>query len=314
VSIRSPKGVSGIVRNISRMKQKAIASSGGCAEVQAEVASADIFRILEKHNEDRGGLISVLEEIQAEYGYLPAEALRIVSDRTRRSLVDVYGVATFYRSFSLKPRGKHLVCACLGTACHVRGAPKIVEELEYQLGIVSGETTADKEFTLETVNCLGACALGPVVVIDGHYFSKVRKFKISQLLDEARRGFDKVDIGKDKRIFPVEVSCPRCNRSLMDETFAIDGYPSIKVSVCFDHEDGVLRLSCLYGSYNFSTELDIPADAVVKFNCPHCRGQLPSASYCSTCEAPMVPMLVRGGGIVQICSRRGCRNHMLDLA
>ena len=115
------------------MKQKAIAPSGGCAEVQDKVDSAHIFRILEKYNENRGGLISVLEEIQAEYGYLPEEALRIVSDRTQRSLVDVYGVATFYRSFSLKPRGKHLVCACQGTACHVRGAPKIVEELEHQL-------------------------------------------------------------------------------------------------------------------------------------------------------------------------------------
>ena len=314
MSIRGLKVGSGIVRSTSKMKQEAPPSSDSHIEVQDEVDSANILRVIEKHNKDRGGLIAILEEIQAEHGYLPEKALRIVSDSTRRSLVDVYGVATFYRSFSLKPRGKHLVCACLGTACHVRGAPRIVEELEQQLGIEAGETTADKEFTLETVNCLGACALGPVVVIDGRYFSKVRKFKIGQLLDEARKGFDKGEIGKDKRIFPIEVSCPRCNRSLMDETFAIDGYPSIKVSVCFDHEDGVLRLSCLYGSYNFSTELDIPGGAVVKFNCPHCRVQLPSASYCSTCEAPMAPMLVRGGGIVQICSRRGCRNHMLDLA
>jgi NADH:ubiquinone oxidoreductase subunit E len=295
------------------MKQKAIASSGRCAEVQDEVDSANIFRILEKHNEDRGGLISVLEEIQAEYGYLPEEALRIVSDRTRRSLVDVYGVATFYRSFSLKPRGKHLVCACLGTACHVRGAPRIVEELVQQLGIEAGQTTADKEFTLETVNCLGACALGPVVVIDGHYFSKVRKFKISQLLDEARRGFDKVELGKDKRIFPIEVSCPHCNRTLIDESFVIDGHPSIKLRISFDHEHGWLRLSCLYGSYNFSTELDVPEHTVVEFNCPHCRAQLPSTSDCSVCGAPMVPMLVDGGGLVQICSRRGCRHHMLDI-
>jgi len=294
------------------MKQKAFASSRD-HEVWEDVDATNILKILEKHNEDRGGLVAILEEIQAEYGYLPEKAIRIVSDRTQRSLVDVYGAATFYRSFSLKPRGKHLICACLGTACHVRGAPRVAEELERQLGIKAGETTADKEFTLETVNCLGACALGPVVVIDGHYFSKVRKSKISQLLDEARNGFAGVEIGKDTRIFPIEVSCPHCNRSLMDETFAIDGYPSIKVSVSFDHEDGWLRLSCLYGSQNFSTELDIPGDAVVKFSCPHCLVQLLSASYCSTCEAPMVPMLVSGGGIVQICSRRGCRNHMLDV-
>ena len=272
-----------------------------------------IAKIIDKHSEDRGGLIAILEEIQAECSYLPEEAMRIVSEQTGRSLVDVYGVATFYRSFSLKPRGRHLVCACLGTACHVRGAPRVVRELEQQLGIGAGETTDDREFTLETVNCLGACALGPVVVIDGHYFSQVRESRISQLLEEARKGFDKTDIGKDERIFPIDVNCPHCNHSLMDETFAIDGYPSIKLSVLFDHEDDWLRLSCLYGSYNVSTELDVPVDAVVGFYCPHCRVQLPSTSECSVCGAPMAPMLVRGGGIVRICSRRGCRNHMLDM-
>jgi len=295
------------------MKRPNDTSSTDTCDALEYVDSKSILEILEKHNEDRGGLIAILEEIQAAYGYLPEKALRLVSDGTQRSLVDVYGVATFYRSFSLKPRGRHLVCACVGTACHVRGAPRIVEELENQLGIKAGETTGDKEFTLETVNCLGACALGPVVVIDGHYFSKVRKFRINQLLDEARTGFDKTEIGKEKRIFPMDVSCPHCNRSLMDETFPIDGYPSIKVTISFDHKDGWLRLSCMYGSYNVSTELDVPVDAVAEFRCPHCRVQLPSTSDCSLCGAPMAPMLVRGGGIVQICSRRGCRNHMLDL-
>ncbi len=295
------------------MQQKAISAGGDHVEAEEDVDSARILRIVEKHNGDRGGLIAILEDIQTVHGYLPEKALRIVSDRTQRHLVDVYGVATFYRSFSLKPRGKHLVCACLGTACHVRGAPRIVEELKAQLGIRPAETTADKEFTLETVNCLGACALGPVVVIDGHYFSKVRKSRISGLLDQARTGFGTTEIGKDKRIFPIEVSCPHCNRSLMDETLAIDGYPSIRVTISFNHEDGWLRLSCLYGSYHVSTELNVPTDTVVKFHCPHCRVELSSTSDCSMCRAPMVPMLVYGGGIVQICSRRGCTNHLLDL-
>jgi NADH-quinone oxidoreductase subunit E len=272
-----------------------------------------ILKILEKHNETRGGLIAVLDAIQAECSYLPEKAIRIVSEKTGRSLVDVYGVATFYRSFSLKPRGRHLVYACLGTACHVRGAPRIVQALEQQLGIKAGETTGDREFTLETVNCLGACALGPVVVIDGHYFSQVRESRISQLLDEARGGFDKTEIGKDKRIFPIDVSCPHCNHSLIDESFAIDGHPSIKVSVSFDHKKGWLRLSSLYGSYNLSSELEVPLGSVVSFICPHCSVEIPSTSSCSTCGAPIVPMLVDGGGIVQICSRCGCRNHMLDL-
>jgi len=289
-----------------------VASNSG-AQAQEEVDSKDILMILEKHTKDRGGLIAVLEEIQTEYGYLPEKALRMVGDTTGRSLVDIYGVATFYRSFSLKPRGKHLICACLGTACHVRGAPRVVEEFERQLGIEAGQTTADNEFTLETVNCLGACALGPVVVIDGHYFSKVRKSRVSQLLEQALKGFDKLEIGKDERIFPIEVSCPHCNHSLKDETFEIDGYPSIRVTISSDHKQGWLSLSCLYGSYNFASEFDVSTGSVVSFVCPHCGVEFPSTSDCSMCAAPMVPMLVDGGGIVQICSRRGCRNHMLDL-
>ena len=295
------------------MKQARVALNKDNSDALENVDSERILKILEKHNEDRGGLIAVLEEIQAECSYLPEKALRIVSERTGRSLVDVYGIATFYRSFSLKPRGRHLVCACLGTACHVRGAPRIVQELEQQLGIKTGETTPDREFTLETVNCLGACALGPVVVIDGHYFSKVRKSGVSQLLDDALKGFGKLQIGEDKRIFPINVSCPRCNHSLKDETFAIDGYPSIRVTISSDHKQGWLRLSCLYGSYNLVSEFDVSTGSAVSFLCPHCGVEFPSTSDCSVCGAAMVPMLVDGGGIVQICSRRGCKNRMLDL-
>ena len=275
--------------------------------------STDTSSILKKHTEDKGRLIAVLEEIQAEHGYLTEESLRIVSSEIGRPLVDVYGVATFYRSFSLKPRGKHLIYACLGTACHVRGAPRVVEELERQLGIKAGDTTEDKEFTLETVNCLGACALGPVVVIDGHYFSKVRKSKVSQLLADARNGHGKLQIEKDKRIFPINVNCAHCNRSLKDETFSIDGQPSIQITISSNQKQGWLRLSCLYGSYNFACEFEVSIGSVVSFICPHCGVEFPSTLDCSVCDAPMLPMLVEGGGIVQICSRRGCKNHMLDL-
>jgi len=152
-----------------------------------------VLAILDKHAEDGHGLIAILEEIQRRYGYLPEKALRTVGERTGRSLVDIYGVATFYRSFSLQPRGKHLISACLGTACHVRGAARIVEALERQLGIKTGETTPDKEFTLETVNCLGACALGPVVVIDGHYFSNVDTAGVNRILEKARAGLPQVE-------------------------------------------------------------------------------------------------------------------------
>ena len=272
-----------------------------------------ILQILEKHSQDDKGLIAILEDVQAKYGFLPEDALKLVAAKTGRSLVDIYGVATFYRYFSLKPRGKHLVSACLGTACHVRGAPVVVNEIEHQLGIKAGCTTPDNLFTLETVNCLGACALGPVVVVDGHYFSKVRKSRIRNILDKAVEGFDKVDMKQDKRFFPVEVSCPRCNHSLMDATYAIDGYPSIRVTAAFNNKHGWLRLSSLYGSYNVFSEYEVSPDTVVNFFCPYCHAELVGPNSCPMCGAAMVPMIVRGGGMVQICSRSGCKSHMLDL-
>ncbi|OQX92134.1 MAG: hypothetical protein B6D58_04540 [candidate division Zixibacteria bacterium 4484_95] len=260
------------------------------------------------------GLISILEDIQARYGYLPEGSLRVVAEKTNRSLVDIYGVATFYRAFSLKPRGKHLISVCLGTACHVRGAPAIAEEFQQQLGIRAGETTSDKEFTLETVNCLGACALGPIVVADGHYFSSVKASMVNSIIEKTLAGLDKVEIKTDQRVFPVEVSCSRCNHSLMDTRHLIDGYPSIRVTVSFNHKHGWLALSSLYGSDNVDSEYPIPLDTIVNFFCPHCHTELIGSSDCAECGAPMIPMIVRGGGVVQICSRRGCKGHMLDLS
>ena len=273
-----------------------------------------IHQIVESHQNDQGGLISILEEIQARFSYLPEEALKIVAQKTGRSLVDIYGVATFYRSFSLKPRGKHLISVCLGTACHVRGGPGVADEFKRQLGIKAGETTPDKEITLETVNCLGACALGPVVVVDGHYFPNTSSRDVKEIIHKATIGIDQVDIQTDQRIFPVEVSCPRCNHNLMDKTYYIDGYPSIRVTVSSEDKHGWLRLSCLYGSFAVDQEYDIPAGAVINFFCPHCHAELVGASKCDRCEAPMVPMYVQGGGMIQICSRRGCKGHMLDLS
>jgi len=150
------------------------------------VSQEVIERIADRHRGSRGAVIAALEDIQAEYGYLPEEALRAVSAKLGRPLVDIYGVATFYRAFSLKPRGRHLICACLGTACHVRGAPAVAEELERQLRIKAGGTTPDGEFTLETVNCLGACALGPIVAVDGEFFPNANPAKVRQILAKAR--------------------------------------------------------------------------------------------------------------------------------
>jgi len=274
---------------------------------------SDISEIIDKHKGDRHGTIVILESIQAKYGYLPRSALVEVAKATGSSLVDIYGVATFYRAFSLKPRGKHLVSACLGTACHVKGGPGIVAELKNQLKISPGQTTPDNEFTLETVNCLGACAIGPVVVVDGHYFPKVRPTQVKDILQRARRGLDFVEIDKDKSIFPIEVSCARCNHSLMDADHPIDGHPSVRVIFSFGQKHGWLALSSLYGSYNIESQYEIPENTMVNFFCPHCNAELLGGASCSVCGAPMVPMIVRGGGMVQICSRKGCRTHMLDL-
>jgi len=147
--------------------------------------SVDLERvddIVEKYENQRRHLIAILQEVQKEQNYLPREALFHLSMRLKIPFNEVYHVATFYRSFSLVPRGEHLIQVCMGTACHVRGAPRILERIERSLGVESGRTTTDYKFTLETVNCLGACALGPLMVIDGKYFGKMTASKVDEVL------------------------------------------------------------------------------------------------------------------------------------
>jgi NADH-quinone oxidoreductase subunit E len=127
-------------------------------------------------------LIAVLEEIQARYRYLPREALMLVGDGLGLPLSQVYSVATFYNAFSMMPRGRHNVCVCVGTACHVRGAKPVLNRLEELLHVKPGETTPDWNYSLETVNCLGACALGPIVVVDGKYSGQMVAGDVDKLL------------------------------------------------------------------------------------------------------------------------------------
>ncbi len=143
-----------------------------------------VEKILEKYDHERGLLVSILQDVQVEFNYLPKDILVMVSRELKVPLTQVYSVATFFKAFSLKPRGRHLVHVCLGTACHVRGAPKVADKLELELGIKAGETTADKKFTLERVNCIGACALGPMVVIDGQYSGEMTIEKVKPLLEK----------------------------------------------------------------------------------------------------------------------------------
>ncbi|MHC5033698.1 MAG: NADH-quinone oxidoreductase subunit NuoE family protein, partial [Planctomycetota bacterium] len=121
---------------------------------------------------------------QTELDYLPREALQAVSDRLGIPLAEVLRVATFYAAFSLEPRGEHLITVCMGTACHVRAAPTLLERLEALLGVKSGGTTPDGKFTLQTVNCLGACALGPLISIDGQYHGKMTPARLGEVLEE----------------------------------------------------------------------------------------------------------------------------------
>jgi NADH-quinone oxidoreductase subunit E len=144
--------------------------------------------IIEKYKRDKGFLVSILQDIQTEYNHLPREALYDVSDNLRIPISQVYGVATFYRAFSLLPRGLHLIQVCLGTACHVRGAPRVLEAIERKLKIKAGETTADNNYTLTSVNCLGACALGPVVVVDQEYHGQMNLSKVDKLFEAEKRG------------------------------------------------------------------------------------------------------------------------------
>lgn len=132
------------------------------------------------------GLIEVLQDIQDTYNYLPEEILRIVSERLEVPLIEVFRVANFYKAFTLKPRGEHLLTVCMGTACHVRGAPKLADEVLGQLNVKPGETTEDGEFTVEVVNCLGACALGPVVILDGKYHGHMTPGKLRELIQKTR--------------------------------------------------------------------------------------------------------------------------------
>ena len=145
--------------------------------------SEKVNQLLANHDHDKGMLVSILQDIQAEYNYLPKEALIRVSQGLGIALSQVYSMATFFKSLSLIPRGRHLINVCLGTACHVRGGVRIIDEIERELGIKPGETTEDLKFTLETVNCVGACALGPIVIIDGEYSGQMKTGKVKSLLE-----------------------------------------------------------------------------------------------------------------------------------
>jgi NADH:ubiquinone oxidoreductase subunit E/CheY-like chemotaxis protein len=141
-------------------------------------------QILARHGYRESSLIAILQDIQKELRYLPREALRYVALSLNLPESRVYSIATFYKAFSLKPRGRHVINVCLGTACHVRGGGKILERLEHDLGIDAGETTYDKRFSLDSVRCVGCCGLAPVVVVDEEFHGKMTQVQLPKVLDK----------------------------------------------------------------------------------------------------------------------------------
>jgi NADH-quinone oxidoreductase subunit E len=143
-----------------------------------------VDRIIQQHNMQKNALIAMLQDVQNEYSYLPQDVLNHISRTLGVPLSRTYSLATFYRAFSLKPKGRHPIAVCLGTACHVRAAVKILEKFERQLGIKCGQTTPDLNFGLEAVRCLGCCGLAPVVTVGPELYGKVSLPKVDQIIKQ----------------------------------------------------------------------------------------------------------------------------------
>ena len=164
------------------------------AQIEEEVAEVElkdeyqdkVTEIMERHPGEREVLLPLLEDINVEFRYLPQNVLEYISFKLDIPLSHIYNLATFYNAFSLTPRGKYVISICLGTACHVQGAPRILERLEEELGIKAGGTTEDFQFSLEAVRCLGCCGLAPVFTVNGDLYGKVTQSKVSKIIKKYR--------------------------------------------------------------------------------------------------------------------------------
>ena len=143
----------------------------------------ELRKFIKKHKDQPGAMMPVLQEAQGIYGYLPKEVQEIIAQEMGVPLSEVFGVATFYSQFTLNPKGEHTISVCLGTACYVKGADKILAALEERLGIVSGECTPDGFFSIESCRCLGACGLAPVMTVDGEVYGKVTPESAVEIID-----------------------------------------------------------------------------------------------------------------------------------
>ncbi len=152
------------------------------------MSEIQVSEIFDRYPADRTSSMAVLEDIQAEYKYLPREALEATAGRLRMPLSEVYQIATFFKSFSLTPKGDHIIKVCLGTSCHVGGGPRIMDAVEKKIGVKAGNTTPDNKFSLEAVRCVGACAQGPVMLVNDQVYPKMSSVKAEELIDQLAAG------------------------------------------------------------------------------------------------------------------------------
>ena len=155
-----------------------------CGKADEDKRMESVAKIIEEFKDVKGGLIPVLHAVQQLYGYLPEEALQVVSDELNIPMTEIYGVASFYHFFSLEPKGEHIIRVCLGTACYVKGGQMILNRLSQELNVEVGKTTLDRKFTLEATRCLGACGLSPVMTVDDKVYARVTLDDVRRILDE----------------------------------------------------------------------------------------------------------------------------------
>ena len=151
------------------------------------ISKEEISAILSAYPKEQRYCLAMMQDMQRKFNYIPREGMEALAEYLGCPLSSLYSMATFYRALSLKPKGKHIIKLCDGTACHIRGSVNLIGGVKRELGIGAGETSEDGEFSLELVNCLGSCALAPVMVVDGKYYGKVTLEKLPEILDEYRK-------------------------------------------------------------------------------------------------------------------------------
>ena len=167
--------------------KKSEANCSGCATLGTPEQQAKLHEVIDASKDTPGCLMHILQEAQAIYGYLPMSVQKVIAEELGISLSEVYGVVTFYSQFSLNPKGKHRISVCLGTACYVKGSDKILAEIEKELGIKSGECTADGLFSIDTCRCVGACGLAPVMMIGEEVYGRLTPDKVKEILDSYKK-------------------------------------------------------------------------------------------------------------------------------